>query len=142
MTKDLFAMSLSLASILLASFPGAAAWAQEPAHAELNRPINPGDVLSGELNALRGRDAKNYKKVTTYQIITVPRRLPEPDALCNLEIGPVTFELLTTGEEHANQLRARVGKRISVKVEEIACAEEAGQMSEAVIKKWSLVKQP
>jgi len=29
---------------------------------------------------------------------------------------------------------------VSVKVDEVACAQDAGQMSEAVITKWSLVK--
>ncbi|ANW02913.1 hypothetical protein [Bradyrhizobium icense] len=139
MTKNRFAMGLALAFILLASFPGAAR-AEEPAGLNGGAPINPGDVLSGELYALRIRDAKPGKKVA-YQIITAPRRLPEPHALCKLETGPVMFQLLTTGEAHARQLKPLVGKRISVKVDEIACA-DAEQMSEAVIKKWTLVKQP
>ncbi|KRR00047.1 hypothetical protein [Bradyrhizobium valentinum] len=140
MTKDRFAMGFALALILMASFPGAAG-AEEPAYAGLNggAPINTGDVLSGELYAFRIRDAKHGKKVA-YHIISAPRRLPEPHALCKLETGPVMFELLTTGEAHARQLKPLVGKRISVKVDEIACA-DAEQMSEAVIKKWSLVKQ-
>ncbi|MGY3610922.1 MULTISPECIES: hypothetical protein [unclassified Bradyrhizobium] len=142
MTKDRFAMDLALAFILLASLPGAAARAEQPTYAQLKTgaPINTGEVLSGELYALRIRDAKDGKKVA-YQIITAPRRLPEPSALCNLETGPVTFQLLTTGAEHDNQLKALVGKKISVRVDEISCAEDAGQMSEAVIKKWSLVRQ-
>ncbi|QHO77775.1 hypothetical protein ACH79_39400 [Bradyrhizobium sp. CCBAU 051011] len=140
MTKDRFAMGFALAFILMASFPGAAG-AEEPTYAGLNGgvPINVGDVLSGELYALRIRGAKHGKKVA-YQIISTPRRLPEPDGLCKLETGPVMFHLLTTGEAQANQLKPLVGKRISVKVDEIACA-DAEQMSEAVIKKWNLVKQ-
>jgi hypothetical protein len=37
-------------------------------------------------------------------------------------------------------LKALVGKEISVKVDEVACAEDASQTSEAVITKWSLVR--
>jgi hypothetical protein len=36
-------------------------------------------------------------------------------------------------------LKAFVGKEISVKVDEVACAQDAGQMSEAVVTKWSIV---
>ena len=32
-----------------------------------------------------------------------------------------------------------IGKEISVKVDEVACAQDAGQMSEAVVTKWSVV---
>jgi hypothetical protein len=142
MTKQRFAMSLAFASLLLASFPASAGRAQEPAEAPMKagKPINAGEVLSGELNALRVRDAKNGKPVATYQITTAPRRLPAPNGLCNLETGPETFQLVTTSDAQAVQLRALVGKEISVKVDEVACAQDAGQMSEAVITKWSLVK--
>jgi len=40
----------------------------------------------------------------------------------------------------AAQLKALVGKEISVKVDEVACAQDAEQMSEAVVTKWSVVK--
>jgi hypothetical protein len=36
-------------------------------------------------------------------------------------------------------LKDFIGKQISVKVDEVACAEDAGQMSEAVVTKWSVV---
>jgi hypothetical protein len=36
-------------------------------------------------------------------------------------------------------LRGFVGREISLRVGEVACAEDAGQMSEAVISKWSVV---
>ena len=104
------------------------------------KPINAGDVLSGELNALQVRDAKNGKRVATYQITTEPRRLPAPSGLCNLETGPETFQLVTTSNAQASQLKSLVGKEISVKVDEVTCAQDAGQISEAVITKWSLVR--
>ena len=62
--------------------------------------------------------------------------------LCNLETGPETFQLITTSESQATQLKSFVGKEISVKVGEVACAQDAGQMSEAVITKWSVVTKP
>jgi hypothetical protein len=100
--------------------------------------INAGDVLSGELNAMKVRGKKG-KPVATYQLTAAPRRLPPPNGLCNLETGPETFQLITSSEAQAAQLRSFVGKEISVKVDEVACAQEAGQMSEAVVTKWSVV---
>jgi hypothetical protein len=148
MTKRRFAMGLAFASILLASFPASAGRAQgqdepRPDHTPLKagKPINAGDVLSGELNTLRVRDPKQQgKRIATFQITTEPRRLPAPSGLCNLETGPETFQLITTSNAQANQLRSLVGKEISVKVDEVTCAQDAGQMSEAVITKWSLVR--
>jgi hypothetical protein len=153
MTKRRFAMGLVFASILLGSFSASAGRAQGPeqgqdearpedAPLKAGKPINAGDVLSGELNALQVRDPKQQgKRIATYQITTEPRRLPAPSGLCNLETGPETFQLITTGNAQASQLKSLVGKEISVKVDEVACAQDAGQMSEAVITKWSLVRR-
>ena len=112
----------------------------EPA-AKPGRLINAGDVLSGQLNAMKVRGEKRGKKVSTWQITSEPRRLPPPNGLCNLETGPETFQLITSSDAQAAQLKGFIGKAISVKVDEIACAEAAGQMSEAVVTKWSVVKQ-
>jgi hypothetical protein len=103
------------------------------------KPINAGDVLSGELTAMRVKSGKQGKRVATYQITSEPRRLPPPSGLCNLETGPETFQLVTNGESQAAQLKSLVGKEISVKVDEVTCAQEAGQMTDAVITKWSVV---
>lgn len=105
------------------------------------KPINTGDVLSGELNAMKVRDVKNGKRIATYQITSEPRRLPAPNGLCNLETGPETFQLVTSSDAQAAQLKSFVGKAISVKVDEVACASDPGQMSEAVVTKWSLIKK-
>jgi hypothetical protein len=103
------------------------------------RPINAGDVLSGQLNALRTRGGKKGKRVATYQLTSEPRRLPPPNGLCGLETGPETFQIVTNSEAQAAQLKNFVGKEVSLKVDEIACAQDAGQMSEAVVTKWSVV---
>jgi ornithine carbamoyltransferase len=42
-------------------------------------------------------------------------------------------------EAQTAQLKNFIGKEISVKVDEVACAQDAGQISEAVITKWSVV---
>ena len=96
-----------------------------------------GDVLTGQLNAMRSR-AKG-KRINTYQLVSEPHRLPPPNGLCNLETGPETFQIVTSNDTQAAQLKGFIGKELSLKVDEIACAQEAGQMSEAVVTKWSVV---
>lgn len=142
MTK-LFATRLALVAMMtmLVSPAISAQQGDETPPSKPGKPINTGDVLSGELNAMKVRDAKNGKRVATYQITSEPRRLPPPNGLCNLETGPETFQLVTSSDAQAAQLKSFVGKEISVKVDEIACASDAGQMSEAVITKWSLIRK-
>ena len=118
--------------------PGAFAQTDEPAP-KAARLINAGDVLSGELNALRTRGGKKGKRVATYQLTSEPRRLPGPTGLCGLETGPETFQIVTDNEAQAAQLKGFVGKEVSVKVDAVACSQEAGQMSDAVVTKWSVV---
>jgi hypothetical protein len=105
------------------------------AHAQ--QAIRNGDVLTGQLNALRSR--ANGKHVNSFQLVSEPHRLPPPNGLCGLETGPETFQIVTNNNAQATQLRGFVGKEVSVKVDEVACAQEAGQMSEAVVTKWSVV---
>jgi hypothetical protein len=128
-----------LGAILATTFAAPSAQAQqaEPAP-KAGKLINPGDVLSGELNAVKVRGGKKGKRVATYQLTSEPRRLPPPNGLCNLETGPETFQLITS-DAQAAQLKNFIGKEISVKVDEVACAQDAGQMSEAVVTKWSVV---
>jgi hypothetical protein len=140
MTKRRFAKRLALASMTAMAFAAPAGHAQQAAPApKAGKPINAGDVLSGELNSMRVRGGKTGKRVATYLITSEPRRLPPPNGLCNLETGPETFQLITSSDTQAAQLKGFVGKEISVKVDEVACAQDAGQMSEAVVTKWSVV---
>lgn len=138
MTKRRFGKRRRLALIMAAILAAPAASAQQtdsvPKPGKL---MNAGDVLSGELTAMKG---KKGKRAATYQITSEPRRLPAPNGLCNLETGPETFQLVTTSDAQAAQLKNFIGKPISVKVDEVACAQDAGQMSEAVVTKWSVVK--
>ena len=111
----------------------------EPQPAKAGKLINVGDVLSGELSAMKTRGGKRGAKLNTFQVTSEPRRLPPPNGLCNLETGPETFQLITSSDAQAAQLKGFIGKEISIKVDEVACAQDAGQMSEAVVTKWSVV---
>src|SRR6267378_2579263 len=140
MTRLRLGRRLALATVMAATFATPAALAQQAAPPpKAARLINAGDVLSGELNALRTRDIKKGKRVATYQLTSEPRRLPPPNGLCGLETGPETFQIVTSSDAQAAQLRGFIGKEVSLKVDEVACAQDAGQMSEAVVTKWSVV---
>src|SRR3954465_2460100 len=142
MTGRDFAKHIALAGAVLAlALTGAvdarAQQAEPPA--KPGKLINAGDILSGQLNAIRMRGAKKGKRVSTYQLVSEPRRLPPPSGLCNLETGPETFQIVTNSDAQTAQLKGFIGKEISVKVDEVACAQDAGQMSEAIVTKWSVV---
>jgi len=130
----------ALVAVLAACFAAPVAMAQqaEPAP-KPGKLISAGDVLSGELTAVRSRGGKKGKRIATYQLVSEPRRLPPPNGLCGLETGPETFQIVTSTDAEAAQLKGYIGKAVSVKVDEIACAQDAGQMSEAVVTKWSVV---
>jgi hypothetical protein len=140
MTKRRFAIRLALGAVMAALSAAPAARAQQAVSApKAGKPISAGDVLSGELMAMRLRGGKQGKRVATYQLTSEPRRLPPPNGLCGLETGPETFQIVTNTEAQAAQLKNFVGKEVSLKVDEITCAQDAGQMSEAVVTKWSVV---
>src|SRR4051812_47636171 len=115
--------------------------AQQAEPAKPGKLINAGDILSGQLNAMRLRGGKKGKRVSTFQLVSEPRRLPPPNGLCNLETGPETFQIVTSSDAQAAQLKGLIGKQVSVKVDEVACAQDPGVMSEAIVTKWSVVKQ-
>ena len=135
-----FCKRLALLAAIAAACAAPAASAQQaepvPKPGKL---IKAGDVLSGELHAMKVRGGKKGKRVATYQVTSEPRRLPPPNGLCNLETGPETFQLITSSDAQAAQLKGLIGKEVSIKVDEVACAQDAGQMSEAVVTKWSVV---
>ena len=134
--RSCFAVMMAVA---LAAPSARAQQAAEPVPPKAGKLINTGDVLSGELTAMKVRGGKRGGKLNTYQLTSEPRRLPPPNGLCNLETGPETFQLITSSDAQAAQLKNFIGKAISVKVDEVACSQDAGQMSEAVITKWSVV---
>ena len=131
MTRSDFGKRSALAAAVLAIVLSGACDAQA------QQAIKGGDILTGQLNAMRSR--ANGKRVNTFQLVSEPHRLPPPSGLCGLETGPETFQIVTNSDAQAAQLRGFVGREVSVKVDEVACAQEAGQMSEAVVTKWSVV---
>jgi hypothetical protein len=110
------------------------AHAQTQQHA---KPINLGEVLTGELVAMRNK----RKKTVTYQVTSEPRRLPGANGSCGLETGPETFQIVTTSDAEAATLKPYLGKHIALRAAELSCSSEAGQLSDAVVTKWSVVKQ-
>ena len=126
---------LPVAAVVLCAtaMPGGEVRAQAP------KPIKNGEVLSGELRVMRSR-AKG-KRINTYQVVsTEGRRIPGPDGLCNLETGPETFQIVTNGDADVNRLKPFIGKTISIKANEMSCATAAGQVSDALISKWTIVQ--
>ena len=101
------------------------------------KPIANGGVLSGELTAMRSGPKK--KRVITYQLTSEPRRLPPPSGLCNLETGPETFQIVANSDAEAAALKPYIGKNVALKADELSCAQAAGQFSDAVVTKWSVV---
>ncbi|WP_424628330.1 hypothetical protein [Bradyrhizobium sp. SYSU BS000235] len=114
---------------------GASAQAAKP---PAPKPLHAGEVLSGELTAMRSGPRK--KRMITYQLTSEPRRLPSPSGLCNLETGPETFQIVTKSDAEAAALKPYIGKSVSLKADEMSCAAEAGQFSDAIVSKWSVVK--
>jgi hypothetical protein len=144
MTKSGFGRRLALGAVMMATSAMPAVPAQPGQSVaegsnKVGTLLRAGDILSGELNALRSHGARKGPREATYQLTTEPHRLPPPNGLCNLETGPETFQIVTNSDADVAKLKAFVGKGISLKVEEVSCAQDAGQMSEAIVTKWSLV---
>ena len=132
-----FGVAMTLALAIPATLSTASAQDAEPAKAA--KLINAGDVLSGELNAMKVRSGKMGKRVPAYEVKSEPRRLPTGNGLCGLETGPETFQIIANSPAQVAQLKNFLGKEVSLKVDEVACSQEAGQMSDAVVTKWSVV---
>ncbi len=61
--------------------------------------------------------------------------------MCDLETGPETFQIVTSSDAEVSALKPYVGKNVSIKANEMSCAQAAGQVSDALITKWSVVNQ-
>ena len=127
-----------LSSVFVAAAVAVTCWLPADAFAQQRaKPIKSGDVLSGELVAMRNK----RKKTVTFQVTSAPRRLPGANGLCGLETGPETFQIVTGSDAEAASLKPYLGKTIALRASELACSDEAGQMTDAVVTKWSVVKQ-
>src|SRR3984957_2968498 len=95
MTRRRFGVRLALVTIIAAaSAAPALAQPAEPAP-QAARPISAGDVLSGELNALKIRGGKKGKRVATYQLTSEPRRLPPPNGPCGVDSRTAYFHIVS-----------------------------------------------
>jgi hypothetical protein len=110
-----------------------------PVQTEAPRALRAGDILSGELTAMRSGPRK--KRTVTYQLTSTPRRLPPPAGLCNLETGPETFQIVTRSDAEAKALKPFIGKTVSIRAKEVSCAQAAGEWSDAIVSDWSVVTQ-
>lgn len=110
-----------------------------PAQAQAPKALRAGDILSGELTAMRSGKRKN--RTVTYQLTSTPRRLPPPAGLCNLETGPETFQIVTRSDAETAALKPFIGKTVSIRAKEVSCAQAAGEWSDAIVSDWSLVTQ-
>jgi hypothetical protein len=129
-----WAAAICAAGLFATAASGATETPAAPTTPVAPKTMKVGDVLTGQLNAMRSRDAKG-KRTNVYQVVSEPRRLPAPAGLCNLETGPETFEIVVANDAQATQLKKLVGKEVALKVAEVTCAEQAGQMSEALVTK-------
>lgn len=109
------------------------------AQSQKAKPINNGGVLSGELTAMRSGPKK--KRTITYQLTSEPRRLPAPSGMCNLETGPETFQIVTNSDAEAAALKPYIGKSVALKADEMSCAQAAGQFSDAIVSRWSMLSK-
>jgi hypothetical protein len=135
-----FGVALTLAWTIPAALSAASAQDGEPT-AKAAKLIKAGDVLSGELNQMKVRSGTKGKRVPAYELRSEPRRLSTGNGLCGLETGPETFQIIANSPAQVSQLKNFIGKEVSLKVDEVACSQEAGQMSDAVVSKWSVVKK-
>ena len=146
MTKRRFGKRLVLGAIIAVALMMPVVWAQHDQSVtddanKVGTLIKAGDILSGQLNALRSRGSRMGKRAAIYQLTSEPHRLPPPNGLCNLETGPETFQIVTSSDADAARLKAFVGKEISLKVGEVACARDFCEMSEAIVTKWTMISQ-
>src|SRR5271163_3122955 len=107
MTKRRFGKrwGFAVAMTVLLGAPAASPAVSAPAVEQAEQPapkaaklINAGDVLSGELNAMKVRAGKKGKRVAMFEITSEPRRLPTENGLCGLETGPETFQIVTNSD--------------------------------------------
>src|ERR1041384_4822705 len=76
-TKRFALAGAIFALALTGAVDGRAQQAEPPA--KPGKLINAGDILSGQLNAMRMRGGKRGKRASTFPLVSEPRRLPPPN---------------------------------------------------------------
>ena len=107
------------------------------APAEAQAPIKDGDILTGTLRLVRTRH-DNGTRIEAYQIVSQPRAMPADDDFCTAENGATTFHLFTMTDAARKQLKARLGKAISVKAVRLFCSQTAWHIGDVAVPEWML----
>ena len=109
--------------------------------AQAQAPIKDGDILTGTLRVIRTRH-DNGTKIVAYQIVSKPRAMPADDGFCTAENGATTFHLFAITDAARKQLKARLGKQVSVKAVKLFCAQTAWHIGDVAVPEWKLLGEP
>ena len=105
--------------------------------ARAQAPIKDGDILTGTLRVVRTRH-DNGTKIVAYQIVSKPRAIAD-DGFCTAENGATTFHLFAITDAARKQLKARLGKQVSVKAVKLFCAQTAWHIGDVAVPEWVLL---
>ena len=109
--------------------------------AQAQAPIKDGDILTGTLRVVNTRH-DNGTKIVAYQIVSKPRAMPAADDFCTAENGATTFHLFAITDAARKQLKARLGKQVSVKAVKLFCAQTAWHIGDVAVPEWTLLPKP
>ena len=125
-------MSLAALRMLLAVTCSAVIAAAPDAFAQ--ELIKNGDTLTGQLRLVR-EEHPNGTPINAFQIVSAPRKMPATDDFCD---GPAsTFHIVAIDSTKGDQLRALLGRTVSLKADELFCSHTAWHIGDAVVLKWS-----
>ena len=95
--------------------------------------IRRGDRLTGKLRLVR-TNHPNGTAIVAFQIVSVPRAMPADD-FCD---GPArTFHIVAMDHAKTTQLRALLGKTVSLGTDDLFCSHTAWHIGDAVVMRWS-----
>jgi len=108
--------------------------------AQAQAPIKDGDILTGTLRVVNTRH-DNGTKIVAYQIVSKPRAIAD-DGFCTAENGATTFHLFAITDAARKQLKARLGRQVSVKAVKLFCAQTAWHIGDVAVPEWKLLGEP
>ena len=98
--------------------------------------LKPGDTITGKLRLVETRHP-NGTRLTAYQVVSDnPRKFAKADEFCG-DTPPKTFHLVAMNDTaKAAELKKRLGRKVSVVLEEFFCSETAWHIGDAVSFAW------
>ena len=98
--------------------------------------LKPGDTISGKLRLVQTRHP-NGTRLTAYQIVSDhPRKFAKADEFCG-DAPPKTFHLVAMNDKaRTAELKKRLGRKVSVVLEDFFCSETAWHVGDAVSFAW------